>query len=160
MKYCTLGAFTTVTVYSHSETRSVRPATLLSLNKTGTVYITQQCVAFASPLLQWKQQSLLCVCVRACVCVCVCVKSPCIFSVFVSLAIKHFTRSDGIDQLWSSNCYILWLFLDSCSYIRHEKCVRLIMSTVACLTLSHFSTLSHKQHDLFGKKFISHIIYS
>jgi hypothetical protein len=41
--------------------------------------------------------------------------------------------------------------------IRYVKRMRrVILSSVACLLLSYFSTLCHKGHDFRGKKFIEH----
>jgi hypothetical protein len=60
------------------------------------------------------------------------------YSVFVRIAVKHFTRSDGINHWWSN-------------YIKYSECVsvalgtqhanrmlRVIMSSVACVAVPHF----------------------
>ena len=36
------------------------------------------------------------------------------------------------------------------------QCACAALLSVACLTLSHFSTLSHKRHDFHGKKIIEY----
>jgi len=66
---------------------------------------------------------------------------------------KHFTRSDGINHLRSSKHYIVWVCVCKLAvFIEYANRVfvsRIILSSVACLPLSCFSTQSHKrQHFL------------
>jgi hypothetical protein len=42
--------------------------------------------------------------------------SSCSLSVFVSVAVKKFTRSDGINKLWSNKYCIFWVCVCSLSY--------------------------------------------
>ena len=67
------------------------------------------------------------------------------FSVFESVVVKHFTRSYGINQLWSNKYYER---VSVALIIQHAKCMRLIkFSSIACLAVRDFPTLSHKRHD-------------
>jgi hypothetical protein len=83
------------------------------------------------------------------------------FSVFVSVAVKHFRRSDelisfeavSIKYYECVSVFLSWLSGMQIASFLH--CI--ILSPVTCLALAHFSTLSHKLHD-FLKKVIDHKI--
>jgi hypothetical protein len=73
--------------------------------------------------------------------------SFCSLSVFVSVAIKHFMRSDTIIYEAASIKYYDCVSLPCLSYV---ACNHIIFSSMACLALLYFSTLSHKLHDFHG----------
>jgi hypothetical protein len=74
------------------------------------------------------------------------------FSVFVSVAVKHFARTDGIDQLRSSITYYecASVFLPQLSGTQIASfLLRIILSFAACPAVPHLSTLPQKRHDFF-----------
>jgi hypothetical protein len=76
------------------------------------------------------------------------------FSVFVNVAVKRFTASDGINQLWSNEYYTLRVCVCSLSYPAwkaHASYYIVICGLSGCTI---FSTLFHKWHD-FRKNFIN-----
>jgi hypothetical protein len=80
------------------------------------------------------------------------------FLVFGSAVVKHFTRPDVINKLWSSKYYykcvsLTWLSgTHIASFLR-----RIIQPSVACLAVQRFSTSCYTRHD-FPKKWIEHKI--
>jgi hypothetical protein len=78
-------------------------------------------------------------------------------SAFVSVAIKHFTKSDGTKYEWL-NYYVLCISVIFALVFRHAVeyfLRRIVSSSVVCLTVSYFSILSHKRND-FRIKVIKH----
>ena len=83
------------------------------------------------------------------------------FSVFVSIAVRQFTRWNGINQLRSDEHELVWVGVYiRALVIRHAKRIFSTQHFVAMCDLSGctrfffhvFSTLSHKRHD-FPKKY-------
>ena len=66
------------------------------------------------------------------------------------------TRSEGINQLWSSNnCYIFWVCVSIVAWVTRHADRSVILSSVGCLALPLLCTLSHKPHDFRGKKLLN-----
>jgi hypothetical protein len=61
-----------------------------------------------------------------------------------ALLCNHFCRGNEISITYSERMFVA-------PATKHEKLMRcIILSSVACQTLQHFSTSSHKQHDFQG----------
>ena len=80
-------------------------------------------------------------------------KSLRIFSVFMRVAVKHFTRSEGINfGTVIMNYYgCVCLFLSYLSGMQIAYFLRSII--LSRLALPYFSTLSHKWHDFREKNY-------
>jgi hypothetical protein len=51
----------------------------------------------------------------------------------------------NVGKQWVSN--IMRVGLYGALFVQHAKSMRRILPHVACMTVTHFSTLSHKRHD-------------
>ena len=80
------------------------------------------------------------------------------FSVSVNVVLKHFTRSDGINQSCGSMYLTLLahirIFALDIWHVIASFIHRIISSFVACMAAPYFSTLYHKRHD-FRKKLLN-----
>ena len=80
------------------------------------------------------------------------------FPVFVSVAVKHFTKSDGINHLWSNKYQILLVCVCSLVLvIQHTNSIFPMQHYIVMCGLSGCTIFfqSHKRHD-FWKKFIEY----